>query len=516
MKLANKGELYSFSTTHLTTDIKKRAVRSSGATLSSQGAIFLIWATSTMVLARLLTPTDFGLITMVTTLSLLLQNVGYNGFSEVIIQREDLNQDTANAIFWLNAAVSFSLMSLFIAFAPIIARFYREPRLTLITAAVAFSIISQGLSTVHIALLKRRMQFHVTSLIGVISTLISQGLAIFLAWLGLKYWALVASTIAFPLSTAIGSWIFCEWRPRRPSQRANIMPEVRFALNTYGHFALNYGTRNLDNLLVGRYLGVQSLGYYKKAYDLFYSSAGQVVAPISDVALAALSRLSMEHEELKRRYLSVVSQVAFVGIALSVFLTVTAKDIILLILGPQWNKTAEIFTFFGPGIGLMLISNTQGWLHLSMGRADRWFRWGVLELFVTAILFIIGLRFGPSGVAIAWTLSFCALTGPAIWYAGRPVRLKVSALVSILWRYFAAGIAAGLLGGYILHSLDATKSMIIGLNVLLRISVSFLLCTSLYLILIFLLYGSLRPVQQFIALIRDMLPNFSRREKKLK
>jgi len=507
--------IYSFDTEHLKTDIKRRALKSSGATFISQAAGLVIGTTGIMVLARLLTPTDFGLVTMVTTFSLLLQNVGFNGFTEAIIQRDSLNQNTVNTLFWLNGAISLSLTILLIAMAPIVSRFYREPRLTWITAAIALCIISNGLSTIHMALLKRNMQFHVTSLIGVVAAFISLGIAICLAWAGLRYWALVASTVASPLTMAVGSWIFCRWRPGRPSQRTNVMPMFKFALHTYGRFALNYGTRNLDNLLVGKYLGVQALGYYKKAYDLFAFSAGQVTEPLANVALASLSRLSMDHDGFRRAYLNSVSKIAFVSIALSLFLTITAKDIILLLLGPQWNETAKIFMFFGPGISLMLISGTQGWLHLSLGRPDRWLRWGILELFVTATFFIIGLRFGASGVAIAWTASFCVLTGPGLWFAGRPVQLKISALFSNIWRYFASGLIAGLLCKYVLYSVDITAKLFSGLTVFLRIIVSFTICTSLYLFLIVLFFQSFKPITQSISLAREMLPEFITRKKGL-
>jgi O-antigen/teichoic acid export membrane protein len=499
---------YSFDTNQLRTEIKKRAVKASGATFLSQAAAFLIQMTGTIVLARLLTPADFGLITMVTTFSLLLQNVGINGFTEAIIQRENISQSAINTLFWLNAGISLSITLLLIALAPIVAQFYGEPRLTLITVAISLSIISTGFSTIHLALLKRNMQFYITSFISVVSTFISVGVAILLAWAGLQYWALVASAIVSQLIMAIGAWIFCKWRPGRPSQWTNVTQMVKFALHTYGRFLLNYSSRNLDKLLVGKYLGIQPLGYYKKAYDLFALSAGQVTDPLANVALAALSRFSMDHDKFRRNYLNVIAKITFVSIALSLFLTITAKDIILLVLGPQWNKAAEIFMFFGPGIGLMIISATQGWLHLSLGRADRWFRWGILEFIVTATFFVVGLRFGPSGVAIAWTASFCVLTGPGLWYAGRPVQLKISALFSNIWRYFAAGFSAGLLSRFILYSLPVTAGIFSGLNLLLRIIVSFTICTSLYMLLTIVFYRSLKPVTQSISLAREMLPEF--------
>ena len=115
---------------------------------------------------------------------------------------------------------------------------------------------------------------------------------------------------------------------------------------------------------------------------------------------------------------------------LSAMLTLAGYDIILLVLGPQWTKAGEVFCYFGASIGIMLIYGTQGWLHLSLGRPDRWFRWGITECIAITCFFIIGLQFGISGVAIAYSLAFYLLAGPCLWYAGKPVHLTISSLLS--------------------------------------------------------------------------------------
>jgi O-antigen/teichoic acid export membrane protein len=497
---------YSFDTNHLKLDIKKRAVKGSGATVISSAVSFLVQLVGTIVLARLLTPEDYGLVAMVTTFSLLLQNFGFNGFTEAIIQREEINHNIINTLFWINGGMSFALTLLFVALSPLVARFYREPRLTLISAAIAVSIISSGVSTIHVALLNRNMRFYVLSFIGVITKLICMIVTIFLAWIGLKYWALVVNTIALPLITAAGAWLVCRWRPSRPSRGTDVKPMVKYALHTYGKFTLGYCSRNLDNLLVGKYLGFQLLGYYKKAYDLFALSAGSLIAPLSNVALAALSRFSSDYGQFRRHFLNAISRIAFVSIALSLVLTVAAKDIILLMLGPKWGQSAEIFIFFGPGVGLMLIYYTHGWLHLSLGRPDRWFRWGILEFIVTASFIVVGLFFGPKGVAAAWSLSFFVLTGPGLWYAGRPVDLKISSLFSTIGRYFAAALGAGLLSWFILFSWSLTANIFGRFAIFFRVVVASSLCLSLYVLLTILFFRSFKPIKQFFSLAKEMLP----------
>jgi O-antigen/teichoic acid export membrane protein len=228
---------------------------------------------------------------------------------------------------------------------------------------------------------------------------------------------------------------------------------VRFAMNTYGRFTVNYCARNLDNFLVGWRFNAQALGFYKKAYDLFALSAGQVTSPLSNVAVSVLSRLRHDAPKYKGYLLSSVSLIAFVGMGLSGYLTLVGKDVILILLGPRWGPAGRIFVFFGPGIGGMLVYEMHGWIHLSIGRADRWFRWGIVEFAVTGLLFVLGLRWGPAGVAVAWTASFWILLIPAFWYAANPIRLEIRPIFAVIWKYALASLLAGCVSVAIMREL---------------------------------------------------------------
>ena len=166
---------------------------------------------------------------------------------------------------------------------------------------------------------------------------------------------------------------------------------------TYGRYSVNYFTRNTDNLLVGWRFGAPALGFYKKAYDLFSLSASQLVASTSVVAVSALSRVTGDDAKYRRYLLGSIAVMAFLGMAISGNLTLIGTDLIRLLLGPGWGTAGKIFTYFAPGIGIMIVYGTHGWIHLSIGRADRWFRWGIVEWTVTIGLFIASLHWGPSG-----------------------------------------------------------------------------------------------------------------------
>ncbi len=162
-----------FSTDHLRTGLRTRALRGASVTLIAQASIFGAGILGSIILARLLTPADFGLVTMVLSFGMVLQSFGTNGFIEATIQREEVHHKQVSTFFWIGVALSFFLTLVFMALAPAIAWFYHEPRLKPIVLAFAGSILLAGLSTQHQALLKRNMQFYRVSAYETAATLIS-------------------------------------------------------------------------------------------------------------------------------------------------------------------------------------------------------------------------------------------------------------------------------------------------------------------------------------------------------
>jgi glycosyltransferase involved in cell wall biosynthesis len=280
---------------------------------------------------------------------------------------------------------------------------------------------------------------------------------------------------------------------------------IQFAINVYGRFSVNYFSRNVDNLLVGWRFGAHSLGFYKKAYDLFALSTNQLTAPLTNVAVSALSRFKPRSDQYRDLLLSALSVMAFIGMALAADLTLIGKDLIRLLLGPGWEQAGLIFTFFGPGIGVMIIYYIHGWIHLSIGRADRWFRWGLVEVAVTCLFFLVALPWGPVGIAIAWTASFWILTVPAFWYAGRPISLGVKPVLVAVWKYITASLLAGCVCAGVLRSLPFVGGLPGVSGALARIVIVSLLFGMLYLGMVIVLHQGYAPLHQLGALLREML-----------
>ncbi|MGO9305296.1 MAG: oligosaccharide flippase family protein, partial [Candidatus Korobacteraceae bacterium] len=483
--------------------VRRLAVRGAGATLASSSLGLVIQIGSTMVLARLLAPRDFGLMTMVTTFSLLLANFGLNGFTEAILQADDINECVVSNLFWINLGVGLLLTIGFAACGSVLGWFYGDPHVARIAVGVSATIFITSISVQHLALLKRAMCFSTVSANDVVARVVSVVVAILFGRVGWGYWALVAGAVGLSLSTSIGGWYLCRWLPSLPRRAAGTRSMVQFAMNAYGRFSVNYFARNVDNLLVGWRFGSVSLGYYKKAYDLFALSASQSTAPLTNVAVAALSRLRGDPAKYRKLLLNALAVTAFIGMGLGADLTLIGKDLIRLLLGPGWEPAGRIFTYFGPGIGVMLIYHMNGWIHLSVGRADRWLRWGIIEVFVTILLFLLALPWGAVGIALAWTASFWILTIPSFWYAGKPIGLGVAPVVAVVWKYALAALLSGSLCAALIGKTPLLVSASGSAGAVSRIAVTSMLLAVLYLAAVFLMHQGYAPVREIASLLRE-------------
>jgi PST family polysaccharide transporter len=479
-------------------------MKGASITLIAQVCIYGISSVGTIILARLLTPHDFGLVTMVLSISLLLGNFGANGFIEAIIQKEEINNRQISTLFWINVGINFILMLLFMTSASGIAWFYQEPLLKPIVLTMAISILLSGLSNQHQGLLRRNMEFLKTSFIEVIATIISLSISIYLAIRGWGYWALVAKWIVVPLVITVGAWIMCGWRPGLPARGTGVKPMLRFAYTTYGNFVVSYFGRNLDKIFIGRFLGSQPLGNYDRAYHLSSMLLNQLISPLNSIAMSAFSRVSRDPDKYRHHYLSLVSILAFVCMPLSAAMTLTGKDVILLLLGSQWNTAGDIFLAFGLSIGVEIIYHTHPWLHLSLGTPDRWLRWSIVAFIVRTLCFVIGLLSGSLGVAIALSVSNYILLVPGLYYAGRPINIEISSIISAIIKYFLAAVVAGSLCWFFLYSPSLISSLFLKLNIILRILVSASLCMSIYLALIVTVFRSRQSISQFISMLSNI------------
>jgi O-antigen/teichoic acid export membrane protein len=486
--------------------LRRSAVRGVGATVAGQAGNFAAMIGSVVILARLLTPADFGIVTMVTTFSLLFRSFGVNGFTELIMQREEVTHSLASNLFWINLGIGAILTLAFASAGPLLALFYHNSAVAQVAEGLSLTIGIGCLGYIHLGLLQRAMQFRTTAIISFAGQLLLVIVSIVLAKAGWHYWALVWGSVTQTVVTAVGAWWMCRWIPSRPGRAAGTSSGVKFAMNVYSHFAFSYLTRNTDNLLVGWRYGDRALGFYKKAYDLFVLPETQLLAPMSAVVVSTLSRVSRDREQFQRYFLRSISVLALVGMGIGADFALVGKDLIRFLLGPGWEEAGRIFVLFGPGIGVMLLYNTHGWIHLAIGRPERWFRWGLMEFVCTGCLFLLALHWGPSGIALAWTISFFLLMFPGFWYAGKPIGLGMGPVFAVIWKFFVASVLAGCATALIFRTMLRFATAFSSSSAFVNMVAVSLVFFGLYFGAVIALHRGLKPLSETFILLRDLLP----------
>ncbi len=431
-----------FQTDGLSQNLRRRSVRGGAVTLSAQGCKFVLGLASTAVLARLLTPDDFGLIAMVLVLTAFVDRFKDMGLAMSTVQRAEINHRQVSTLFWVNVGFGVLITLATMSLAPVVAWFYGDPRLTNVTLVLACAFIFGSLTVQHQALLRRQMRFSALATIEVVSLFLGVTAAVVAAWAEIGYWALVVQQVVTVIATMFAVWLLCGWRPGRPVRHAGVGPMLAFGGHLAGANLLNYVVRNLDNLLIGWRCGAGPLGIYSKAYQLLLLPIQLINSPVSGVAVPILSRLQDKPDQFRATYRKAIQMLVSIGMPIVAFMFVAADGVVLVVLGEQWLETVPIFRMLAPAAFVGTFNVATGWVFISLGQTDRQFRWGLLSTAVMSCGFVVGLHWGPIGVAAACSIVMCGLRLPALIYCFRRAPVGISDLFGALWRPALTSVTA--------------------------------------------------------------------------
>lgn len=434
-------------------DLKTHTLRGGASAMGAEGIEFLLRLGSIVLLARLLLPETFGLIAMVTAITSIAERFKDLGLSMATVQRKEITHAQVSTLFWVNAGIGALLTLVIMGLSYPIARFYNEPRLVFVTMAIGTSFLWSGAAVQHQALLRRRMQFPRIAGIQVISSALSVALAVVLAVEGFGYWALVAREVSKGVFYAIGTWLSVPWLPGAPVRRAGVRSMLAFGGNLTVFNLVAFLGQNLDQILIGRFFGPIPLGLYRQGVNLVLGPIAQISYPVNSVAEAALSRLQSDRETYRRYYARIVGTLALLTMPLVAFLGVMADDIVLVVLGTQWVPATEFFRIFAIAVFIRPVMSSPGFVMLTQGKPRRYLWWGVISTLTLVACLLIGLMWGPTGVAYAHVASTYLMLLPALlWgFKGTPINLRVFA--SAVWRPLVASLLMALAVYTVEHTL---------------------------------------------------------------
>ena len=476
-------------------NLHQRSLHSGAISMVAQGASMTLQVVSTIVLARLLLPEDFGLVAMVVAVTGFAVVFVDLGTRDALSQRDRITEGEVSALFWITFGTGLALAAATVAGAPLIARFYDEPRLEHIAMALSLTFVFPALYVQQYALMRRALMFQKLAVIDVTSNLLATVVAILLAYRGFGYWALVSKPVLTAFFTVIGVWISCDWWPGHPTFNTGVKDLLKFGLNVTGFTMTDFVARSMDRVALGYTTGPKELGYYQNAF-VIYDNPVALFNPLHNVAVATLSKLRADRAALKRAWASALGSMAFFAAPAFAVLAVTGQDLVFLLLGSKWVQAGVILSILALRGPAHVVERTAGWLHVSAGRADRWRHWGFVNCAVLVVALFCGLPFGAVGVAAAYTVSMYLLFVPAIAYAGRPLGITAVDVLKTIGPQVITALGVAALGFLLSHTVFVDTPPLV------RLLVLSVLCGAVYLVAMIFGFRMTRPLVVAASLVR--------------
>lgn len=491
-----------FNADHLKTGMKERAVKSAGITLAAQGIKLILQLGSVAILARLLQPSDFGLIAMVTVFTGLALQFMEGGLSMATIQRDQITHAQVSNLFWVNGALGTALCLLGILISPLVAMIYDEPRLTLVMAAMSLTFLIGGLSVQHDALLRRQMRFKAISVIDIVSMAAGIAAGITAALGGLEYWALVISPITTFATKTVMRWLSARWVPSMMSRGSGVRPLLGFGANLTGANFIGYLATNITSFAVGYIGGANALGFYNRANTLTTIPSSQLLPPVMNVMQSALTRVKDEPDRLRRAALSLMTKIAMVTMLVTITMYATADWLVSLFLGEGWGEAVEIFRILAISTIVTPITTFTAIIMVAVGEARALMRWKAITLSILAGAIVLGSFWGVMGIVLAHCLSGIFIRMPGfLIYSSRYQPIKSADFFVSLFPVFFSALATLVVVMFLRNSF-AFESDIVSIFVFSLISLN------IYLVALFFFKKTRLEIKDSFILLKKFLPKF--------
>jgi polysaccharide transporter, PST family len=396
---------------------RRRSLHGTIATIAAQGLRLAVQLGSQVLLVRLLTPADFGLVAMVAPVVAFAQLFGRMGLLEAVVQRPTISEDELSGLFWINVGIGAALALVLVLGSPAIAWLYGQPRTAGIASCLGALLFVGGCSALPMALMNRRLRFVPLAGIDVAATFATGGVGVAAALLGCGYWSLVLMQVANALVVLVLAWGLAGWRPSWPRRVPGLTRLLRFGSQVTASSLVHALSYSLDNVLVGLVWGAVPLGFYERGFGLMLRPVIQLTTPFTRVAVPLLSRLQDEPEHYRAAYARLLRAVLFATTPAILFAIVMAPALVPLVLGRRWLAVTPLFVWFGVSALLSPVNSSTNWLFISQNRPQQEVRWNAIGAGISLVAVLIGLPWGALGVAAARVSLGGLLRTPTLWWA---------------------------------------------------------------------------------------------------
>ncbi len=445
-------------------DLGRKSVRSGMVATAGRGLLVGLQVASTMVLARLLTPMDFGVMAMVMPVAMLTNTIAYSGLQTTVIHQEILDPTRASALFKSALGWNLLLVGAMALTAPLLARIYSDERVVWLTVAWAALLFVGSLSAMHTALLKRQMRFGAVAMIQLVAAFLGSVAAIVAALQGVGFWSLLLQLAVWRTVDTVLIWIVCDWRPTWRSHPVEPADQGRsfgsYWAGVSGYRLVNWVANQADRVLTGALAGAGALGLYHTSRRWAAYPSTELFAALSDVAVSGFSRVK-EGGQYRRYVRRGLMPFFSLSLPATAFLFVEAERVVRVLLGDQWSgavvfmRLMAIAAFFG---GMTRVTE---WIYLSRADTGRQFRWSLVYAGAQLTGVVVGAFWGPVGIATGVTAATVLMWVPSLAYALHPSPLGTWDVLGVLLRPALAAV-----GAVVALSLVSDRLPVLGATVL--------------------------------------------------
>lgn len=421
-----------------------RAARGALVTGGSQAVRLAVQVLSVVVLARFLSPSDYGLVAMVLAVIGVGEILRELGLSPAAVQAPTLSRAQRDNLFWLNTAAGMLLSCSAAAAAPVIAAMYGRPETLWIALALSPTFTTSGLATQYRADLTRRMRFVDLAVAEVVASVVSLAAGLAAAASGMGYWSLVVQQVLSGVVVLVLYVARAGWVPGWWSRAAPMRDLLTFGWSVLGSQLLTYAGNNLDSAIIGARFGAAELGLYNRGLQLIRVPMNQMRAPMTTVAQPVLASLQSD----RRRFLEFASRaqlaVCYPILAALALVVAAPGPIAHVALGDRWLGITPYLRLVAIGEAAATLSFVGYWMYLSLGLGRALLRFTAWTVVVRIAAILVGAAFGPLGVATAYAAVPSGVWLVSLWQIGRVSGLPTGRLIANVLRVLAVTSLASL------------------------------------------------------------------------
>ena len=387
--------------------LKKKFFTGLAWTLIENVAVRALGIIITVVLARLLTPEDYGLIGMLSIFIAVSDVFIQSGFGQALIQKSDCTDEDFSTAFYFNVAVSLLIYVALFFGAPLIAAFYREPQLISITRVLSLNFVLGSFNLVQQSKLRKSMNFKPLAYISLICTVVSGVIGVGMAYIGFGVWSLVAQTLSATLVRVVVFPLFTKWTPNRPFNYQSFRHLWGFGSKILVTGIFEVIVRNLSNIIIGRFYNKEQVGYFSKARNFADVPATTMYSVLGTVLFPLLSEIHEDEERHKTVFKRVSFYTVLITFPVMILMTLLAKPIVIILFTEKWAACIPLLQAFLLARAFLPLNVINANMLQSRGETKLYMNIYFFTGPLSVIAVLVSIPFGVE--AMAWATLFSGI-----------------------------------------------------------------------------------------------------------